>query len=162
MMGAIATELMSKVAFGVQVRAGLGAGLSFMDMASDAYIVNEFYNTDRVGSAKALLGMVCANMGFQLIIVYVQTVGLKHKDRWKTRLFEILSVAIFTKPGVEAYRVASGAEQQPGQAFNPLTEMAATKFGELTFEAVPGLVIQVSGELSERRAKRAASETSGV
>jgi hypothetical protein len=42
------------------------------------------------------------------------------------------------KPGVEAFRVASGAEQENGAAFTPLIEMMITKCGELFFEAIPG------------------------
>jgi hypothetical protein len=68
---------------------------------------------------------------------YAQTHGLK-KDKWRTALFEMLSVLTFTKPGLDAYRVASGAEQLPGAAVNPLVEMVYTKAGELTFEAIPG------------------------
>jgi hypothetical protein len=81
--------------------------------------------------------MVGANVAYQMIIVYVQTQGLK-KNKWKTMLFEMLTVVLFVKPGVDAHRVASGAEQSAGAAFSPLTEMVGTKGGELFFEAIPG------------------------
>jgi len=42
MMVAIAAELMSKVAYGVKVRAGLGAGLSMADMISDTIVILNF------------------------------------------------------------------------------------------------------------------------
>jgi hypothetical protein len=82
----------------VKVRAAIGAIVSFGDAVSDAYMVNVYYVAGRSGPANALLGMVGANLGGQLIIVYVQTHGLK-KDRWRTIFFESLSVVSFVKPG---------------------------------------------------------------
>ena len=142
MMEAIATELMIKVAYGVQVRAGIGASLSFLDMVSDSYMIRNFFMTGRSGASYALVGMVCGNVAFQLLIVTMQTAGLTN-NKWRTVFFEVLSVVTFSKPGVDAYRLASGAEQQPGALVNPLIESIATKMGEVVFEAVPGLTIQL-------------------
>jgi hypothetical protein len=167
MMDAIAIELMSQVAYGVKVsqrsrgviivssrvkltflharpqfRAGLGASVSFADMLTDAYVIQLYFSTGRAGAAKSLLAMVCANMAYQSLIVFVQTIGLK-KDRWRTMLLEFLSVVTFVKPGVDAWRVVSGAERKPGAPLSPLMEMVNTKSGELVFEAVPGLVLQL-------------------
>ena len=69
--------------------------------------------------------------------MYTQCQGLK-KNRWRTALFEMLTVVSFVKPGMDAYRVASGAEQLPGAGVSPLTEMIYTKGCELFFEAIPG------------------------
>ena len=79
----------------------------------------------------------CFDAVWQVLVVYGQTQGLK-KSKWATMLFEMLSVFTFVKPGVDAYRVASGAEQAPGAAFTPLMEMLFTKADELAFEAIPG------------------------
>ena len=76
-------------------------------------------------------------VAYQTLIVYIQTHGLK-KNKWKTALFEMLTVISFVKPGVDAHRVASGAEQLPGAAVGPLAEMIMIKCGELMFEAIPG------------------------
>jgi hypothetical protein len=137
MLIAIATELMSAVAFGVKFRAYLGAGVSAADALSDAYMIDQFHKMGDIGTAKGLLAMVGANIAYQMCIVVVQNRGLK-KNKWKTMLFEMLSVFTFVKPGVDAYRVASGAEQLPGAAIEPLTEMIIVKMGELVFEAIPG------------------------
>jgi MFS family permease len=115
----------------------LGAGVSAADALSDAYMINAFYEMGEAGTANGLLAMVVANLAFQAIGVYVQTHNLK-KDKWRTVLFEMLSVVTFAKPGVDAYRVASGAEQFPGAAMTPLVEMLCDKTGELVFEAIPG------------------------
>jgi hypothetical protein len=137
MLTAIATELMSAVAWGVQARAYLGAGVSAADGLSDAVMIHKFHEMGNAGAANGLLAMVGANLAFQLLVVHIQTRGLK-KKKWKTMLLEMLAVVSFVKPGVEAHRVASGAEQLPGSAFVPLMEMTFTKSGELVFEAIPG------------------------
>jgi hypothetical protein len=137
MVVAIATELMSAVAWGVKFRAYLGAGVSAADALSDAYMIKTFYDMGDTGAAKGLLAMVGANLAAQMLVVYGQTQGLK-KEKWKTMLFEILTVVTFVKPGVDAHRVAGGAEQTPGAALTPLMEMLFTKACELVFEAIPG------------------------
>jgi hypothetical protein len=126
----------------VKARAAFGAGVSFADMASDAYIVRLYFSLGQTGAAYSLLAMVGANMLWQGLLIYVQTNGLK-RDKWRTMLTELLAVVTFTKPGLDAYRVASGAEAAPGAAVEPLTEMGLTKGGELIFEAIPGLVLQL-------------------
>jgi hypothetical protein len=110
--------------YGLKLRAFGGAGLSFGDMISDAYMINTFYTTGKGGTANGLLAMVGTNLSFQMVIVYMQTQGLK-KNKLRTMLFEMLTVVTFVKPGVDAYRVASGAEQVPGSGFTPLHEMAS-------------------------------------
>ncbi|GMI21527.1 hypothetical protein TeGR_g3935 [Tetraparma gracilis] len=155
MLTAIATELMSAVAWGVKFRAYLGAGVSAADALSDAYMIKTFYDMGDTANAKGLLAMVGANLAFQGIIVYAQVQGLK-KNKWKTMLFEMLTVVSFVKPGIDAHRVASGAEQLPGASFDPLTEMILTKNGELFFEAIPGLVLQLVALLSAKQMSQVA------
>ena len=133
----ISTEMRAQVPYGVKLRAYLGAVVSAADALSDGFMIYEFIEMGETGTAKGLLAMVGANLGFQMLIVYIQTLGLK-KDKWGTRLLEMLAVVTFVKPGVEAHRVASGAEQLPGAAVGPLMEMLYTKVGELFFEAIPG------------------------
>ena len=121
MMDAIAAELMNKVAYGVKVRADLGAGLSMADMISDTVVILDFRRTGNMHYASLLMGMIGLNLVFQLLIAFLQTVGLK-QSRMKSFLFEALSIVTFTKPGIDAWKVASGAEQPPGAVMNPLVE----------------------------------------
>jgi hypothetical protein len=134
----------------VKVRAAIGAATSFSDALSDAYMVNVYRKTGRTGTAYNLVAMVGANTIYQMIIVYMQTQGMK-KNKWRTVLTEMLSVITFTKPGVDAYRVASGAESAPGAVLEPLAEMGYTKAGELVLEAVPGLVLQLVAALTAEK-----------
>jgi hypothetical protein len=154
-MVAMANDLMSKVAYGVKVRAGIGGSISMLDMASDATIIVEYILTGRDNFAYILIGMVAANILFQLLIVWVQTQGLT-ENRWRRMLVEMLATVLFIKPGLDSWRVASGAEQLPGSAETPLMEMAYSKSGEMVFEAVPGMVLQFSAILTaKRRSNRA-------
>ncbi|GMI43183.1 hypothetical protein TeGR_g14391 [Tetraparma gracilis] len=155
MMNAVGGAILAQVAWGVKFRAFLGAGVSWADTASDAYMVSDFFATGRSGAAAGLLAMVGANLGAQSLIVYMQTQGLK-KDKWRSMLFEFLTVITFSKPGVDAYRVASGVEQQAGAAFAPLKEMVATKMSELVFEAAPGLVLQMVALMTAERMSKTA------
>ncbi|GMI37933.1 hypothetical protein TeGR_g3217 [Tetraparma gracilis] len=155
MLIAITAELMSSVAWGVKLRAYLGAGVSAADALSDAYMINQFFVMGNTGAANGLIGMVGGNLAYQTIIVVAQNHGLK-KDRWRTMFFEMLSVVTFVKPGVDAYRVASGAEQLPGAGFSPLSEMMFTKIGELVCEAIPGLILQVVAFLEAKEKGTAA------
>ncbi|GMI26372.1 hypothetical protein TeGR_g14547, partial [Tetraparma gracilis] len=155
MMNAVAGAILAQVAWGVKFRAYLGAGVSAADGLSDAYMIKTFYDMGDTANAKGLLAMVGANLAIQGLIVYIQVQGLK-KNRWRTALFEMLTVVSFVKPGLDAYRVASGAEQLPGAAVNPLTEMVFTKGGELFFEAIPGLVLQLVALLNAEKVSNVA------
>jgi hypothetical protein len=135
MMVAIAKELVSRVAWGVKARSGVGAGLSFFDMASDVYVIMDYFRNGQ-WEGYALLIMVVTNLFMQLVIVGVQTFRLKRKRRM-TMAYEVLSVLTFCKPGLDAYRVSSGAETKPGAVVDPLVEMMSVKIIETVFEAVP-------------------------
>jgi hypothetical protein len=129
--------------------------MSFADMASDAYVVRLYFSLGQTNTAYSLLAMVGANMLWQCMIVHAQTNGLK-RDKWRNRLAELLAVVTFTKPGLDAYRVASGAEAAPGAPLSPLTEMTMTKVGEMVFEAIPGLVLQLTSLMKIKDVSNAA------
>ena len=48
------------------------------------------------------------------------------------------------QPGWDASRVANGVEQNVHNAFGPEMELVCTRSFEMTFESVPGSVLQVS------------------
>ena len=142
MVGGVAQEILTRVSWGLMFRAYFGAGMSFLDLASDSYMIMTFFKTGLSGAGYALMGMVGGNLVFQLLVVIGQTAG-RTKNKWRTLFIEILSVVSFTKPGWDARRLASGAEQQPGAWVDPLVEAMGTKISEMVFEGVPGLVIQL-------------------
>ena len=142
MVGGVAQEILARVSWGLMFRAYFGAGMSFMDLVSDSYMIRTFLKTGRSGAGYALVCMVGGNLVFQLLFVIGQTAGLT-KNKWRTMFIDILSVVSFTKPGWDAHRLASGAERQPGALVDPLAEAMATKICEMVFEGVPGLVVQL-------------------
>jgi hypothetical protein len=149
-MVAIATELMSKVAYGVKVRAGIGGSVSMLDLISDTVVIVEYIMTGRSGLAYMLIGMVALNMFFQLILVWIQTRGLR-ESKWKTMVLELVTTVCFLKPGLDSWKVASGAEQPPGAAVSPLVEMTCSRGMEMVFEAVPGMVLQFVGIMNAKK-----------
>ncbi|GMI54871.1 hypothetical protein TeGR_g840, partial [Tetraparma gracilis] len=138
---AIADELMGKVAYGVKVRAAIGATFSIMDMVSDTVIIVDYYATGRSGYANLMVGLVLGNIIIQILIVYVQSRSIGN-SRWRTFFFDSLAVVTFVKPGLDAWKVASGQEQLPGAALDPLVEMMFGKTVEMVFEGIPGMVVQ--------------------
>ena len=143
--------------YGVKARAAVGAAVSTSDMVSDGVVAADYFRTGRTGVAYALLAMVGTNMLMQLMITHVQTRGIK-KGRARKVALEVAATLTCTKPGLDAWKVASGAEQQPGAVFTPLVEMVAGKAAEVAAEGVPGLVLQLFAVLTspaEDRSKRA-------
>ncbi|GMI53424.1 hypothetical protein TeGR_g3564 [Tetraparma gracilis] len=151
----ISTELRAQVPYGVKLRAYLGASVSAADGLSDAYMTKTFYDMGDSGTANGLLAMIGANLAFQCFIIWVQNHGVKKKKRGAMML-EMLTAIAFVKPGVDAHRVASGAEQVQGAPVSPLQEMLFTKCGELFFEAIPGLILQAFALLMAERQSNAA------
>ena len=45
--------------------------------------------------------------------------------------YEALTVLLFIKPAVDAFRVASGAKAEEGSAVEPMAELVATKVAEM-------------------------------
>jgi hypothetical protein len=116
-------------------------------MVSDGVVLADYFRTGRTGFAHGLLAMIGANMLLQLFITWLQTRRLK-KDRKKKFLLEAAATLTFTKPGLDAWRVASGAEQAQGSVFNPLAEMNISKAIEVATESIPGLVLQLVAALT--------------
>jgi hypothetical protein len=57
-------------------------------------------------------------------------------------LWELGVVFSLLKPGIDAARVAGGAERVEGAPLDPFTEMAICKLIEMTFESIPGGLAQ--------------------
>jgi hypothetical protein len=112
-----------------------------LDLVSDVVIITEYISTDRLEFAYLLIGLVAANILYQLLIVWMQTRSLK-KNKRRVMLMEMSATVLFIKPGLDAWKVASGAEQLSGAVVSPLHEMNYSKAGEMVFESVPGLVLQ--------------------
>jgi hypothetical protein len=155
-MEGTAALLLAETPFGVKLRAYVGAALSMFDMASDSYVIRDMFASGRVGVAVPLLAMVCANILLQLAVVWCQNRKVQRKNNGWLMLKECLYVVTFIKPGVEAFRVASGHEELPGAVLTPLQEMAYAKCVELFSEAAPGMTLQSIALITSKKKSRAA------
>jgi hypothetical protein len=114
MFQGIAKELLKRSSMGAKMRLFIGAGLSITDMITDVSMIIKYMNTKgEEGYGKALAAMVGLCLFFQLLTTWVKTRKGPRKEMAK----ELLIVLSALKPGVDAYRVASGYEQ-PAYAVN--------------------------------------------
>jgi len=137
MMNAIAKGLLKSSNLGLKWRVGLGAGLSIMDMITDAGVIGSYRASGNTAGAYSLMAMVGSNMAVQLLFTYTQN---KKKSKWVI-LREFAFVVTFLKPAVDAYRVATGHEDEH-TVVSPLQEMSFGKAAELAFESIPGGLLQ--------------------
>ena len=137
MMCTIAKALLKGSSLGLKYRVALGAGLSVMDMITDTGVINSYRASGNMTGAYSLMAMIGTSMAVQLAIAYVQNIK---KSKWVI-LREMLFVVTFLKPGVDAYRVATGHIDEDA-VVSPLLELALAKGTELAFESVPGGLLQ--------------------
>jgi len=81
--------------------------------------------------------MIGSSLAAQLIFTYGFNIK---KSKWVI-LRESAFIVTFLKPGVDAYRVATGYEDKDSTV-NPLVEMATGKGVELALESIPGGLLQ--------------------
>jgi hypothetical protein len=130
------------------------AALSIGDLVTDIVMIVEYFQTRSLwGYAWASLGSLLTNLILQALITFVQN----RAKPWQRQLQEQFFVWSLVKPGVDAWRVASGAAHEEGQLVDAQTEMSFNKSVELVAEAIPGTLIQLSALLmSESKPTRSA------
>jgi hypothetical protein len=107
-------------------------------MITDVSVIVQYFSEGKDGAAYSLIAMMASSMICQLVVVAGQNV----KKSRSVLCRECLYVVTFLKPMVEAYRVATGLEDDE-LTISPLTEMGYSKSCELACEAVPGLILQI-------------------
>ena len=116
--------------------------------------VRLYLNTPNlVGYGHTLLVFLILNMLVQLLIVWLQTT----KGPKATMIKDMLYVVSAVKPGIDAWRVATGQDQNEYQVFTPKMELLSSKAAELMFEAIPGCVVQVQAYLVAMDSEEGAS-----
>jgi len=135
----IASNLLRDSHYGVTFRVGTGAALSTIDAATDIYVISTYYKSEALfGQANALLAMVCTNLFFQIIVVWMQY----RKKSWGVKLKEVMVTLLFLRPAIDALKVATDY-QDADATFSPLNEMVMNKCIELATESIPGCVLQL-------------------
>jgi len=130
-------QLLQSSNLGLKWRVGLGAGLSIMDMISDAGVIKTYQASGNTSGANSLIAMIGSSLAAQLLMTYGQN---KKKSKWVI-LRELAFVVTFLKPAVDGFRVATGHEDKDSTV-NPLVEMVMGKMIELALESVPGSLLQ--------------------
>jgi len=140
MLETMAARLLLKSKFGVRARVIFGAVTSMLDLVTDIYVTANFYGVaGKEGYFQASLASLTVSMGIQLILIWVQNKGIG----WKKVMKESIPVLIGFKPALDAYRVATGVEQERGQTVDAMIEMTMMKAAEMFAEAIPGVIIQL-------------------
>ena len=120
-MNAIALKLVGDVGWGLKLRVFVGAALSTLDWVTDVYITYTFWEDGKEIFFRSSSAMLGTSMFLMLLLVCLQN--------WKLAkcrvVLEMIPVVVGLKPAVDAYRVASGTNQEEGQLFNPLGEMVS-------------------------------------
>jgi hypothetical protein len=109
-----------------------------LDMASDVNNIRALFLAGRSTDAFVLLGMIALNLAVQALIVILQN---SHRGL-RAVLWELGVVLSLLKPGIDAARVAGGAERVEGAPLDPFMEMVICKVIEMTFESIPGGLAQ--------------------
>ena len=102
-------------------RVFIGAALSTIDLITDLYITYTFWKDGKEVFYKLSIAMLGTSMLLTLLLVWLQN----QKLGMIRILREMIPVVVGLKPAVDAYRVASGTNQEEGQLFNPLGEMVS-------------------------------------
>ena len=93
-----------------KVKLFVAGALSIGDLLTDIAMIVEYFRTGEPGYAWASLGSLLVNLTFQAIVSYTQN----RARPWKIQVKEQLYVWSLVKPGVDAWRVASGSAHEEG------------------------------------------------
>jgi hypothetical protein len=137
-MEAIATRRMRSSPFGLKMRVGVGAVVSIADTVSDLIMVVSFLSAGQNGAAYGTIAMVGLSMVLQCALAVFQSI---HRG-WFAVAYEVGIVLCLLKAPVDAYRVASGQKQAPGDPVDPLHMLMYSKVLEMVVEAIPALILQ--------------------
>ena len=129
-----------------KVKLFLAAALSIGDLTTDVVMIIQYFWTGESGYAWASLGSLLVNLTFQALVSYIQN----RAKPWRRQVREQVYVWSLVKPGVDAFRVASGAEHEEGQMMDAQFELTFNKGCELVAEAIPGTLIQLAAILTSK------------
>jgi hypothetical protein len=139
MLVTLSYRLLEEVPWGLKARVTVGAITSMADLVTDVYVTQMFWRDEKYGYFKASLASLAVSIGIQMLLVWAQNKKLGMKRVLK----EWFPILIGYKPIVDAYRVATGAKQEVGNAVDPMHEMTMMKCIEMFAEAIPGVIIQL-------------------
>ena len=133
----VAKQLLKEATWGVKLRLFVGAGMSMLDMGSDVTMIVVYFSEGQNGNASLLLAMIGTCLFFQFLIAWMQTRTGPRREMAAEMLIALSGI----KPGVDAMRVAGGAEMGEHMAVDYLMELTLTKCIEIFSESIPGKLL---------------------
>jgi len=138
MMCVMAKRLLGKVSWGVKMRVAMGAGLSIVDLATDIFVIIKYLDKPETRDyGFILMCMIGASIFMQSISAIMQ-----NSKKPRVVMKELLVVFTGLKPGLDAFRVASGKQMEEHHAVDAMTELTVMKVVEMTCESIPGCCLQ--------------------
>jgi hypothetical protein len=113
--------------WGLLWKVGLGAVLSILDVATDAYSIASFTQQGKEGYARAVIAGVSVSMAMQILLVY----GNGRKRGTRHLMKEALIVVSGLKPAVDAFRVIGGSKAHKDETVDPMFELILAKIVEM-------------------------------
>jgi len=148
-----AEKLLVNGDLGAKLRLFVGAALSTGDLVTDIIMIKNFFQAGQLGFAWGSVAMILGNIAFQSLLVMWNNANRGKK----VIVMELLITWSCVKPGVDAYRVASGNDKVESVKIFPDMEMAASKSSEMLFESIPGLILQLIAYLSTKEKSKFAA-----
>mmetsp|Transcript_6163 Transcript_6163/g.12231 ORF Transcript_6163/g.12231 Transcript_6163/m.12231 type:complete len:592 (+) Transcript_6163:1-1776(+) len=139
MFVALGKGVVKSAPWGMMFRVIFGALTSLLDLGTDIYVTNMFWNDGKWGYFVASCVSLSVSIGIQLLLVY----GQNRKLGWQRVFMEAIPVLTGLKPAVDAYHVAKGLKQKKGTSLDTISELTYMKCIEMFGEAIPGVIIQL-------------------
>ena len=158
MILAIGFRLLRDSDYGLKVRVTVGAVLSIFDMGSDIVVIWTFFQEGQRWFAWASIAMIFLSLFLQVVNVLSCN---KDMPAW-TKVRESLIVVFLVKPGVDAYRIATGAEPDERCTMSPLQESSYSRGIEMVAESIPASVLQGMAFLTSARRTRSKAISIGI
>ncbi|GMH91106.1 hypothetical protein TL16_g11959 [Triparma laevis f. inornata] len=145
MFVALGKDIVKTAHWGLMARVIVGAVLSVADMATDLFVLHQFWEGGKSMETfrNYSLASLAAHIFLQMIIVWMQ-----NRKKGALRIMkETFIVVIGMKAPWDAYKVASGAEHEKDTQVDPLVEMSMSKSVEIFAESIPNIIIQTAAIL---------------
>lgn len=139
----LASDVVKTAPWGLFWRVSFGATLSIIDLVTDVNILFEFRRQNK----NLLFECMVASLATTLLFHIAVTIAVHHKNR-NSLLKELFFASMMMKSPRDAYKVASGAEEEEHHLMDPMAEFVSSKCSEVVSEGIPAVIIQLIAMLS--------------
>jgi hypothetical protein len=155
---AMSFRLLHDSDYGLKVRVTVSAVLSIFDMGSDIFVIWTFFKEGQTWFAWASIAMILLSLFIQIVVVLACNQDMPAS----TKIQESLIVVFLVKPGVDAFRIATGAEPDERCTMTPLQESSYSRSAEMTCESIPASAVQGMAFLTSVHRTRSKAISIGI